>query len=269
MTPLQVLPSTTSHKHEPLLPTLELFARLGMLDLDLNLNHIVEGGTRPETVAQALASNGQRVSMVSGGWCDFFDAEPQIHDTFASVERQVALARRFGVDRLRLFFGRLPLDRWSGRALAACAANIRRVASAHPDLLFVFENHDGAASRPDVCRAVLEAADRPNARLTFDPINFEHAGIDSAAAGASLRHLVAHVHLKGLDHAGRFCEFGEGRIDLVPVVRALVETGYDGAFTVEYEGPFDRTLRLYRSVNRARAVIGRLAQARAAGPASA
>jgi hypothetical protein len=27
-------------------------------------------------------------------------------------------------------------------------------------------------------------------------------------------------------------------------------------FTVEYEGPFDGTLRLYRSVHRARAAVG-------------
>jgi sugar phosphate isomerase/epimerase len=68
---------------------------------------------------------------------------------------------------------------------------------------------------------------------------------------------VAHVHLKGL--AGdSFCEFGTGDVDLTPVLRRLTQQGYAGDFTVEYEGEFDGTLRLYRSVQRARAVVASL-----------
>lgn len=253
-----VIPSTTSHKHEPLLPTLEIFARLGMCDLDLNLNHIVEGGIAPEAVERAIATNGQRVLIVSGGWCDFFDAEPKSRNTEASVAAQVALARRFGVDRLRLFFGRLPFQSFTPRALATVSANIGSLADRYPDLLFLFENHDGASSRPEVCRAILAAVDRPNVRLNFDPINFEAAGVDSAAALATLRPLVGHVHLKGLDHSARFCEFGRGRVDLTPLLQRLLEAGYDGSFTVEYEGPFDRTVRLYESLSCARSTIARL-----------
>ena len=40
----RVLASTTSHKREPLLPTLEVFSRLDLRDIDLNLHHILEGG---------------------------------------------------------------------------------------------------------------------------------------------------------------------------------------------------------------------------------
>ena len=35
-------------------------------------------------------------------------------------------------------------------------------------------------------------------------------------------------------------------------------SGYSGDFTVEYEGPFDGTLRLYESVERARKVAGEI-----------
>jgi len=254
MEPLFLLPSTTSHKHEPLLPTLELFSKLGMCDLDLNLNHIIERGESPEAVQAALHANGQHVWIVSGGWCDFFDTAPKLRSTFASVERQVALAIQFGVDRLRLFFGRLPIDDFDARALATIAANLRRLADAHPALLFVLENHDGASSRPDVCRRILESVDRRNVRLNFDPINFEHAGVSAMDALHELQPLVRHVHLKGLDR-GRFCEFGEGDVDLQPVLRTLIAGGYRGAFTVEYEGAFDRTLHLTLGVRNARQVL--------------
>jgi sugar phosphate isomerase/epimerase len=259
MAPCEVVPSTTSHKNERLLTTLEVFELLGMRDLDLNLNHLIERGEQPERVIAALAAHGQRARIVSGGWCDFFDAEPRIRETFASVERQAALARLFGVDRLRLFFGRLPLDACSPGAIGLAAANIRRVAETHPDLLFVLENHDGASSSPVVCRRILEEVDRANVRLNFDPINFEARGVTSGSAFAVIGHLVGHVHLKGLDDSG-FCEFGAGRVDLMPTLRSLIDAGYRGGFTVEYEGPFDRTVRLYEGLRCAQtAVAGLLA----------
>ena len=257
MKPYLILPSTTSHKHEPLIPTLEVFSRLGLCDLDLNLNHLIERGVPVEDVRRALASNGQRVWLVSGGWCDFFDPPPKIDETFASVGRQVAMARAFGVRVLRLFFGRLPVHEYGQDARDTIVANIRRLADENPAMLFNFENHDGASSRPEVCRDVLERVGRANARLTFDPINFEHSGVPSKEAFCVVEPLIAHVHLKGY-RKGAFCEFGEGDVDLTPVLRDLIAGGYRGGFTVEYEGAFDRTLRLYQSVRRATAAIDEL-----------
>jgi sugar phosphate isomerase/epimerase len=122
-------------------------------------------------------------------------------------------------------------------------------------MVFVFENHDGASAAPDICRDILEATDRANIRMNFDPINFERAGVAAAGALAAVRPFVAHVHLKGLER-GAFCEFGAGDVDLAPVLDALQGSGYRGRFTVEYEGEFDGTVRLYRSVQRARAALG-------------
>jgi len=256
----RILPSTTSHKHEPLVPTLEIFARLGFIDLDLNLNHMVEGRAGAEEVRAALARNGQHAWMVSGGWCDFFDTEPQIERTMDSVDRQVELARGFGVDRMRLFFGRLPADDCTREMRARAAANIARVSDSHRGMHFWFENHDGASSRPEICRDILEAVGRPNVRLVFDPINFEHRGVRTMDALRVLEPHIGHVHLKGRANGG-FCGFGEGEVDLMPALEALLGGGYAGAFTVEYEGPGDRTLQLYQSVLRARAALESLARA--------
>ena len=255
---MQVLPSTTSHKREPLIPTLEIFARLGMRDLDLNLNHLVERGVPIADVQRALAANAQRVLVTSGGWCDFFDREPKIEQTFASVDRQVQMARAFGVDTLRLFFGRLEYEYFSPDSRATIVGNITRLATLYPDMRFIFENHDGASSYPYVCRDVLERVDCVNVRLNFDPINFEHRGVNCLEAAAELRHLTAHVHLKGYER-GRFCEFGAGEVDLNPVLDLLIAGGYRGGFTVEYEGTFDRTLRLYEGLRNAEIAIKRAA----------
>ncbi len=232
-----VVPSTTSHKTEALPVTLDVFRRLGFDTLDLNLHHLIEKGERVEAVAEALGANHQRLFIVSGGWCDFFDAFPEIEATFESVDRQVGLARALGVARLRLFYGRLPAAELTPRRLDVMVENLCRLSDRHPAMRFVFENHgSGAAAQPDVCRSILARVNRPNIRHNFDPINFERVGVNAMAALAELQPFVDHVHLKGLD--GReFCEFGAGDVDLGPVLRALTRAGYGGAFTVEVRRP--------------------------------
>ena len=250
----RVLASTTSHKSEPLLPTLEIFSRLGLRDVDLNLHHVLELGTPVDAVQQEIAAGGIRLWGVAGGWCDFFDEDPDIAATFQSVDRQVAVAQALGVNLLRLFFGRLKYEDYSTKSRDVVCANLRTLSDRHTLMRFVLENHDGASARPDVCREILEMVDRPNIRMNFDPINFERAGTSCVKAAKLLGRYVGHVHLKGLED-GEFCEFGTGDVDLKPVLQVLRECGYQGQFSVEYEGRYDKTVRLYESVKRAKSAI--------------
>jgi sugar phosphate isomerase/epimerase len=253
----RILASTTSHKREALPATLDAFGRLGLRDIDLNLHHLIEGGVSAESVAGFIERHGQRIWVVSGGWCDFFHSAPAIDETLRSVDRQVLIASRLGASVLRLFFGRLTAASYNAAARSAIVSNLRRLSDQHPDMTFVFENHDGASLVPDICRDVLSAVDRPNIRMNFDPINFARVEVDPAQALDAVEPWVAHMHLKGLER-GEYCEFGKGDVDLAPLLRRLIHRGYGGAFTVEYEGPFDGTLRLYESVERARTLVASL-----------
>jgi sugar phosphate isomerase/epimerase len=256
LTPARIIPSTTSHKREPVDTTLEVFARLGWMDVDLNLWPVMEEGVPVEVAADAIARHGQRIDMCSGGWCDFFEPAPAVDVTFASVARQVGFARRLGATHLRLFFGRLGAADYGPARFDLACEHLRRLSEIHGDMPFVVENHGrGASGQPAVCADILTAVDRPNVRMNFDPINAEHAGTRAIDALARVRPLVAHVHLKGLSGPGEYCEFGDGLVDLRPVVQSLLASGYTGRFTVEYEGPHDKTLRLYRGYQNARAII--------------
>jgi sugar phosphate isomerase/epimerase len=251
------LTSTTSHKREPLGPTLEVFSRLGLCDIDLNLHHILEEGMEVESIREIAAVRDLRIWVVSGGWCDFFQTGPRHDETIRSVARQVDLARTLGALQLRLFFGRLKYEDYSRTAFETVSMHLLQLSDQHPDMLFNFENHDGASLRPEVCREILQRVDRPNIRMNFDPINFERAGVDALTALGIVRPTVGHVHLKGLD-GGEFCEFGAGDVDLLPVLHDLQASGYRGGFSVEYEGPRDGTVRLYESIKRVKDAVARL-----------
>jgi sugar phosphate isomerase/epimerase len=247
----RVLASTTSHKREPLVPVLDVFRRLGLRDIDLNLHHILELGVPVSAVNDAVEAYDLRLWVLSGGWCDFFHDEREIERTFASIARQVLLADELGVLQLRLFFGRLHETDYSREMFDRVTGHLSRLSDSHAHMTFAFENHDGASLNPDICRDILDRVGRPNIVMNFDPINFAKVGVDPGRALEACRPFIGHVHLKGLEN-GHYCEFGEGDVDLAPIIDALETSGYTGAYTVEYEGPFDGTLRLYRSTERAR-----------------
>jgi sugar phosphate isomerase/epimerase len=253
----RVLASTTSHKREALLPTLAVFAKLGLTDLDLNLHPFIEDGLTAAEAAEALAAHGHRVWAASGGWCDFFQGPPGIEKTFESVARQMATLERLGVGQLRLFFGRRTIFDYTRVAHDIACRNLMRLSKTYPDTMFVFENHDGASLHPEVCAEILDHVGRTNIRMMFDPINFAKVHVEPMRALEIVSPFVAHVHLKGLKD-GHFCEFGEGQIDLTPIVKTLVDGGYPGSFSVEYEGPDDPTVRLFQSYTRAKNLLNRL-----------
>ena len=175
----------------------------------------------------------------------------------ASVARQVAMCRELGVLKLRLFFGRLAHPDYTPERLTLVAGNLERLSDAHPDVVFAMENHDGASLDPRICAEILGRVARPNIVMNFDPINFARRGADPMAALDLLRPFIGHVHLKGLD-GGEYCEFGRGDVDLQPAIDSLLQGGYSGDFTVEYEGPFDGTVRMLCSVERARSAVAAL-----------
>jgi sugar phosphate isomerase/epimerase len=243
---IRVLASTTSHKREPLLPTLEIFAKLGLRDIDLNLHHLLELNTSVRDVVPASRAN--RIHA-SGRWCDFFHAARWL--AIRSLVALRSVCGELGVSQLRLFFGRLSLDAYTPAMRATASTNLTRLADAHPAMLFVFENHDGASLNPQVCAEILSSVDRPNIRMNFDPINFERHGVDSNLALEAVLHSVAHVARR--TRGRRILRVRRRRRQAVPMLRTLSRYGFDGAFSVEHEGRHDGTLRLYQSVERARA----------------
>jgi hypothetical protein len=115
--------------------TLKLFARLEFRDLDLNLHHVIEAGVEIDAIAAAVAANGQRVWVVSRGWCDFFHDQPRVSETFDSVARQVRLMQALDAGMLRLFFGHFSpaaYDRHRTDVIVVKPANaIRRASRRH------------------------------------------------------------------------------------------------------------------------------------------
>jgi sugar phosphate isomerase/epimerase len=86
-------------------------------------------------------------------------------------------------------------------------------------------------------RYVFRHINSPQIGITVDTGHFYSAGVDIPAFIREFGKKIFNVHLK--DHAGKqSVPIGEGEIDLKGIVKALDETGYEGALAIEIE-PID------------------------------
>jgi len=240
---LRVSYNTRPFRFEDFEATARALARLGLRRLELHLAHFLEGGLEPAAALAALAKHELAVELVDGGWCDFSRGET------ARVPEQIALARRLGARRLRLFFTPRSGAELGSAGLERTSGEVARLARENPDVELLFETHHGVGLEPECVLAILAGCGRaaPNVGLVFDPVNFAAAGRDPRAALARLGPFVRHVHLKGarLGPPLETCELGQGDVDLDSLLFDLLS--FTSSFGIEYEGSGQALLRLLRS----------------------
>ena len=203
--------------------------RLGVEDVDVWLGHAASG---PDDVADELGARGLRAVAVSAG--GFYAPEPDL------PAQAFALAQRLGAP-----------------VIAACLAPAMASwidGQVPAGLTLAVENHwDQPLARSGEVARALAPHDR--LRACLDTGHALLAGERPERAVAALGARLAHVHLKDARlpalHErllGRRLRRrllgrpepalpGRGALDVAAVRRALAQIGYEGAVTVEYEGP--------------------------------
>ncbi|MCY3719336.1 MAG: sugar phosphate isomerase/epimerase [Anaerolineaceae bacterium] len=200
----------------------------------------------------------------------------------ASLKHGVDLATQLGAPLLRVFSGDLlpgyTFEQGFSRVVDSLATGAEYAAGRQ--ITLVLENHGKVAGRSEQVRAIIEAVDSAALRCNLDTGNFLLVGENPVEASAALADFVALVHLKDLDlasreqtdhvHAGldgqRYTGVivGEGLVDFSAIVEILVQQGYGGWLSLEYEGGADA---MGVAVPRSLAAMRTLLQ-RAHGPAS-
>lgn len=191
-----------------------------------------------------------------------------------ALKRGVDIALELGVDMLRVFSGSARDDvsedegeAWilEGLSAGAAYAETRGVTLA-------LENHGRFAGRSDQVRAIIERVGSPALRVNFDTGNFVPIGQDPVEAARELADRVALVHLKDIrlaheDEAGHVFAGADGRmltgsvigaglVDLAGLRAVLDGAGYEGWWSLEYEGSEEPLqIGVPRSLAAARALL--------------
>jgi len=170
---------------------------------------------------------------------------PRAEERKAEIEKVKAAireAKEMGAEKLRIFAGSLregldprQVEEWVVEALSEVADY-----ASSEGMVLALENHGTYFSRAEVIEKLLKVVNSPSLKLNFDTGNFVHAGDDPVVAARKLGRWVVHGHAKDVDERGAPCAPGEGVIDFEAIARELESQGFNGYFSIEYEGVRDQ-----------------------------
>ncbi|WJH37053.1 sugar phosphate isomerase/epimerase [Paenibacillus sp. CC-CFT747] len=169
----------------------------------------------------------------------FGQKETGVEEQAANLERVIAIANKLGTRRIRIFsFWR---EQEPEKYFDEIVGHLKKAAALaeKEDVVLLLENegscNGGYASEvADLIRAV----NSPSLRALWDPGNEAYGGREAFPAGyASVKDTLAHVHLKDAyrmaSGSSRCVPLGSGEVAVVAQLKALLEDGYDGLFTIE------------------------------------
>jgi len=197
----------------------------------------------PSRIADArreLADRGLRVVCL-GSSANMHEFDPAKRAAqFAEARRFVALAQALGAPYVRVFPNQWVQGVERERVLAQIVAGLRELgthAREHGVTILV-ESH-GEFTDSATLLAVLEGADSPAIALLWDAHHtFVSGGESPEESVRRLGRWIRHVHLKDSRPEGtgrRYVLTGTGNVPVRRQVEALLQLGYAGAYSFEWE----------------------------------
>ena len=157
------------------------------------------------------------------------------------LRRYVDLAAELGADYVRAFLGELPegtnlnlssyqtiLDSLNAASEYATSVGVR----------IAVEPHDNFTRSAIVSPLFDRERSHPELRVIWDLGNTFAAGEEPDEGFALLRDRLAYVQAKdgiGRGSVWQLCAVGQGNVPLAQAFRLLLDSGYEGAFSVEWE----------------------------------
>jgi sugar phosphate isomerase/epimerase len=173
------------------------------------------------------------------------------NEQIENVKRAIDIAGQVGAGVVRAFFGHFPGDPPVGLKYLTLEA-LKETASyaAERGVVIGMENHGNYINTADEIIEMLETVDSENLRACPDTGNFKgdvYSEIEKVAPYA------VHVHAKTFD----FNEGGdETSLNYQKIFRIFKNCGFDGTYSLEFEGEGDETEAVEKSIALFRRYVG-------------
>ncbi len=195
------------------------------------------GAARLEQSKKEIADRGLHISCVSSS-ANLHSAGKEHEQQLADARRFIDLASQLAAPYVRVFGNKLIGAR--APALEHIAASLRELGDyAGPKHVTVLLESHGDFTDAPTLREILETAASPRVGLLWDAHNtFVDGKEDPAVTVSQLGRYIRHTHLKdsrmegGEDH---YVLTGRGGVPVKRQVELLVEAGYAGYFSFEWE----------------------------------
>ncbi|NLM78684.1 MAG: sugar phosphate isomerase/epimerase [Ruminococcaceae bacterium] len=181
-----------------------------------------------------------------------FDEEKRrqaIEHTMAMID----LTRLYGVNLTRIFAGgRFPENQTKDACIEAVIKALKPCAeyAESREVVLAVESHGQFGTDIEALAVIINEIDSPSLGITLDTSNFAVNGVDPLRAIDVFNGRIYHTHLKDslLGEKSIATAVGEGSLDFPAIIQKLNETGYRGAFCVEYEGSEPADVGLAKSL---------------------
>jgi inosose dehydratase len=253
------------------LKAIDEIAAVGFPGIQLRSNILTSFGNRPTELRDLLALHRLTFVALSSGAVQLDPArETQV------IAEHVTHARF--LNEAGGLYLQLTDERPAGRAVtpADCArlgGLLTEIGRRTADLgvPVAYHPHMGTVGEtPADTRRVLDAADPRYVKLLLDVAHYQQGGGDPIAAIREYRDRLVFLHLKDLEapvpgaadqvRSYRFVELGRGKVDLIGVISALHEIGFDGWAVVELDSVPDKSRTPKQSAVISKAYLDRVLQ---------
>jgi hydroxypyruvate isomerase len=198
---------------------------------------------------------------------NFVSHDPQYREQqLQEVKDAIDMAVHFGAKVVRVFSGNVNEDISFDDGMNYILDGLEKAAryAESKNVTLCLENHGQFAGRSDQVLHILQMINSPALMSTFDAGNFLLVDQTPSHAIIELKDFVKHFHvkdfikvnapieqtlksLKGHYYLGKVA--GEGEVDLLFIIKTLNSTGYDGWYTVEFEGTEEQKEGSIRAIN--------------------
>lgn len=221
----------------------------GYAGVEMFDGNLVDYADRPDEFTGMLAAAGvDLVSVYSGANFIYADVLP---DELHRIERAAELASTFGAERLVVGGG-------ARRAAGTTDDDYRRLGESLDRVVDIADRFGLSASYHPHLSTIVESPAELERIMALSTIGFcpdtahlAAGGGDPAALIRQYPERIRHVHLKDFRaEPFQFLPLGEGDLDLVDVVRAVRESGYDDWLVVEldsYDGDPGEAARISKA----------------------
>jgi sugar phosphate isomerase/epimerase len=199
----------------------------------------------PENKEATLAAlKAHNLKMIGFGSSVKFDAVDQFENMVAEGKRAIDVCAFIGIPFVRIFGDKFPAGESEGDTIARIAKGAGALAEYGEDkkVAVLLETH-GDLNTVARVGGVFDLVKSKNLRLLWDVAHTDFTYADNFMEFyKALKPYISHTHLKdhvrgkaGDESTYQLCLVGEGEIPIKAIVKQLLDGGYDGYFSLEWE----------------------------------
>lgn len=235
--------------------------------VDFHVKFLGDPATASARVNEAIKSSGVQLSGLSMSNNFNQDDPAELEEQISAVKTWLKVAAEVNAPVSRIFGGHIP-DRSDKEALKAGLSRIVgavgevTVEAEKLGVVLALENHGGLPCTGEEQVDVIKAVNSPNLRATIDVGNYMQGGQEGHIGTEIAADLASYVHFKDFKKKNQevpwqleACVVGDGDVDHLKCLQALVNAGYEGYIALEYEGGEDERTGVPKSLEFTKKVL--------------